>query len=114
MTTVSIIAPDAHVMTWSDLARGAWTVVSIHALGETPELTLESGTSVAELRQAIEVHRPRPERGAMVVVVALDAPTELVITAYELGVDTCIRGFDPTLVRAHLSALYRRRQHSPS
>jgi hypothetical protein len=105
-----ITASDAHVLTRSDLARGDWTVVWIDALGQTPELTLESGTTPADLRQAIEVHRPRPEQGAVVVVVALDAPTDLVIVAYEQGADTCIRGFDPTLVRAHLSALYRRRQ----
>jgi hypothetical protein len=110
--TAATTAPDAHVLTAVDLARGAWTVVSVADLGHTPELLLESGATVHELRLSIGAHRVRLPGAALLVVVALDAPAELVVAAYEEGSDACVRGFDPPVVRAHLSAIYRRRQQS--
>lgn len=102
---------DVHVhnLTSSDLAGGAWTLVCVPQFGVTGDLLLETGRSAADLRTSMLGVRRRVPDAALVVVVAPDAPVELVVTALDEGADTCVRGYEPAAVHAHLSALYRRR-----
>lgn len=90
-------------------APRTWTLVVVRDLGQDSALHVLCGDDARDLPGNVRsIHLTWPG-STVLALVPHHADAGIVVDALDAGADGCLRGSQPDEVRAHLSALHRRR-----